>query len=30
LVVSIERNLTIDWTIKESVRANLLATVMMA
>src|SRR2546426_12535386 len=27
LVVSIKRNLTIDWTIKESVRANLRATV---
>ena len=27
LVVSINKNLTIDWTIKESVRANLRATV---
>src|SRR5438445_7217625 len=27
LVVSIKRNLTIDWTIKESVRASLRATV---
>ena len=27
MVVGIKRNLTIDWTIKESVRANLRATV---